>query len=279
MLGIRSYYRVQDSIPQTIKEDPELDEDLEDMELCDENEFNNGMILQDSKSQEKLRMLHRLIVKRDGLKIRLPQHWEMDLIFTEILTKENFGHYGDAEYEIMLPFEIFMIENIHYKGLVNFKNILNLPNKIRGMSLTNKNGLKKTTQLISTTIASYVTWLIDLSFNTREEKRAYMKLFKSEYLVVTKSETCSKSRNGTMNAISDKILSQSENHLIYHIDIINSTVIFSVIDEKKLFKLIKFNLKRDFQRVQKFQNQIDIEFALKLTMLIEMARKEMIEQL
>lgn len=82
-----------------------------------------------------------------------------------------------------------------------------------------------------------------------------------------------------MNAISDKILSQSENHLIYHIDIINSTVIFSVIDEKKLFKLIKFNLKRDFQRVQKFQNQIDIEFALKLTMLIEMARKEMIEQL
>lgn len=82
-----------------------------------------------------------------------------------------------------------------------------------------------------------------------------------------------------MNAISDKILSQSENHLIYHIDIINSTVIFSVIDERKLFKLIKFNLKRDFQRVQKFQNQIDIEFALKLTMLIEMARKEMIEQL
>lgn len=52
MLGIRSYYRVQDSIPQTIKEDPELDEDLEDMEICDENEFNNGMILQDSKSQE-----------------------------------------------------------------------------------------------------------------------------------------------------------------------------------------------------------------------------------
>lgn len=82
-----------------------------------------------------------------------------------------------------------------------------------------------------------------------------------------------------MNAISDKILSQSENHLIYHIDIINSTVIFSVIDEKKLFKLIKFNLKRDFQRVQKFQNQIDIEFALKLTMFIEMARKGMIEQL
>lgn len=277
MLGIRSQYRAQSSIPQTIREDTELDDELEDMELCDENEFDKGLILLGSKSQKTLRELYRLIVKRDSLKIRVPMQREMDLVFTEILNQDNFGNYGESNYEIMLPYEIFMIENVHYKGLVRFKNILNLPNKIRSISFTNKNSLRKSTQLINTTITDYINWLIQQTFNTHEEKRAHLKLFKSEYIVITKTTTTSKTQVHKMP--SDELVTKSNNHLIFNIDIFNSTVSLNVYDEGKLFKLIKFNLKRDFARIQKFQNQIDIEFSLKMTLFIEMARKEMINHI
>jgi len=280
MLGIRSFYgRTSSSTVQQVvnEEESDLDDGLEDMELCDESDFNHGLILMGSKYQNTLRTLYNLIVKKDGLKIRLPMHWEMDLLFTEVLTKDHFGQFGETQYEVMLPSDIFMIDNIHFKGLVRYKNILNLPNKIRGLSLTNKLGLKENTHLIHDTILAYITWLIDQCFNTHEERKSSLKLFKSEYLLVRKSKAKFKSTSKTMKIPRNPQI--ASDHLTYIIDISLNTVTLAVYDnQQRLYNLIKFNLKRDF-RIQKFQNQVDIEFSLKLTMFIELARREMMENI
>lgn len=283
MLSARSYLiREAGSIPRTTREYAELDDTLRDMEICEEDDYDdedaNMMMQMGFKSQEQLRTLYRLIVKRDELKIRIPFHWEKDLIFTEILNKDNFGNYGNTNYEIVLPYEIFMLENVHYKGIVRFKTILNLPNVIRDSSLTNKNRFRKSTQLITGAITDYVGWLINISFNTHEEKRANLKLFRSDYLIVTKAEA-GVSKMSSKCDDKEPLLSKSDRHLVYHIELMNCTLCLSVFVKQQQFHLIRFNLKRNFQSVQKFQNQLDIEFTLKLTMFIEMARKEMMQHL
>lgn len=279
MSGTKNQNRAKSSIPRTIREDAVLTDDLEDMDICNDNEFNKGLSLLISSPQQILRELYRLIVKRDTLKIRLPTQWAMDLVFTEIVTQENFGNYGNPGYEIMLPYEIFMIENIHYKGLVRFKNILNLPNKIRTMSLINRKGLQKSTELIRRTVSDYIDWLIQQTFNTHEEKRAHLKLFKSEYIVFAEPSGTKPNPGNRKKRVFEEIIKKAKGHLLFIIEISNSTMALTVLDRGKLFKLIKFNLKRDFHRVQKFQNQIDIEFSLKLTMFIEMARREMMSHI